>query len=89
MKGSVIDELFDLKVGNERVALQDNLFSGENYFDSHKCFSGINFQENRDIIIDNYRRSKEMSKIVKEQRGTALMVVAAFHDILGSSPRTS
>ena len=86
MKVNVVDALFQLKIGNERVAVQNNLFTGKNYFDNHICFSGIKFHE--DIFPANFRQeymnSNLYTKFAKEQLGTSVMLVAAFHNLFST-----
>lgn len=80
MKYNVIDDMFQLKIGTERVALQTRLFSGEDsIFNTHEAFKGITFSEDFDTIVDKYFRSQLFTKYAKEHLGITLMMVAALH----------
>ena len=85
MKYNVIDDMFQLKIGTERVALQTRLFSGEDsIFKTHEAFNGITFSEDFDTIIDKYLRSQLFTKYAKEHLGITLMMVAALHSSMMS-----
>ena len=70
MSANVLDQIFGLKVGNERVSVQHNLFK-------HKFFKNITFRENCDR--ENYDAPYLFSKFEKEQLGAALLVTVGFH----------
>ena len=80
MKYNVIDDMFELKIGTERVGVQTRLFSGEDsIFGTHEAFKGITFSEDFDTIVDKYFRSQLFTKYAKEHLGITLMMVAAIH----------
>ena len=85
MKYNVIDDMFQLKIGTERVALQTRLFSGEDsIFKTHEAFKGITFFEDFDIVMDKYLRRQLFTKYAKEHLGITLMMVAALHSSMMS-----
>ena len=69
MGANVLDHIFGLTVGNERVSLQHDLFT-------HESFKNITFRENCDR--ENYEAPYLFSKFEKEQLGTALLVTVGF-----------
>jgi len=85
MKYNVIDDMFQLKIGTERVALQTRLFSGEDsIFKTHEAFKGITFSEDFDTVMDKYLRRQLFTKYAKEHLGITLMMVAALHSSMMS-----
>ena len=85
MKYNVIDDMFQLKIGTERVALQTRLFSGEDsIFKTHEAFKGITFFEDFETVMHKYLRSQLFTKYAKEHLGITLMMVAALHSSMTS-----
>ena len=72
MGANVLDQVFGLTVGNERVSLQHDLFT-------HESFKNITFRENCDR--ENYDTPYLFSKFEKEQLGAALLVAVGFHHL--------
>merc|ERR1719150_2346460 len=76
LRRNLIDDLFDLKIGSERVGLQDRL---KEYFETHIAFRGLKLFEAENI--DEYLRyidmniPPKMEKFAKEQLSGTIMMV--------------
>jgi len=80
MKFNVIDDMFQLKIGTERIGLQARLFQGEDsIFENHEAFNEVTFLKDYDTVLDEYYRTKLYSKFAKEHLGLTLLMAAAFN----------
>ena len=82
MKFNVINEMFELQVGTERVGIQSYLFGGgeDAIFNKHEAFEGITFLSGFDTAMDEYHKTNLYTKYAKEHLGITLLMVAAFHN---------
>merc|ERR1712227_129484 len=74
IKFNVIDEMFKLLVGGERVAIEL-----KNIFKKHEAFQGIKFLCGFGTAMDEYHSTKLYTKYERELLGITLLMVAAFH----------
>jgi len=84
MKQSVIDGIFDLKIGTERVGIQNKFFGENNCIfgeNPHRAFLDFGFQEDSKQVMENFNT---YSKYGKEHLATTLMMVAGLHDIIST-----
>ena len=87
MRVTVIDELFSLKIGSERVSIQNSL---KEQFETHIAFQGLSFKEDFNAIEEYLRHVAPLgtTKFTKEQLSATLMMVTAFHNIMSDKSIT-
>ena len=83
---NVIYDLFDLRVGTERVGIYDRIFQGDRcLLETDSCFYGTDIKDvkltRRDEIICN------IDKYAKEHLSSTLMIAVGFKELMSTSSK--
>ena len=81
MRPNLIDHLFQLKVGNERVSLYKIVDFPTITQPEHKCFDGVNLVDVHPDPEMAHLPKPEM-RVIKEHLGAVLLVTVGFNYLL-------
>ena len=76
---NVIYDLFELRIGTERVGIYDRIFQGDScLLETDSCFDGTG-KDKKDKIISN------IDKYAKEHLSSTLMIAVGFIELMSAS----
>ena len=76
---NVIYDLFELRIGTERVGIYDRIFQGDScLLETDSCFDGAD-KDKKDKIISN------IDKYAKEHLSSTLMIAVGFIELMRAS----